>query len=98
MYEDFGLANDSLQNKGICDQCRQLMTLSLRQIDETDHQFQLLKTMMSTAFSDLTTYFKYQWLYSVVPTQMWNFHTTLHRTNNLSEGKSYFFPFFHSQS
>ena len=96
--KDLGLANDSLQNKGICDQCRQLMTLSLRQIDETDHQFQRLKTMMSTAFSDLTTYFKYQWLYGVVPTQMWNFHTTLHRTNNLSEGKSYFFPSFHSQS
>ena len=92
--KDLSLTNDSLQNKGICDQCRQLMTLSLRQINEADHQFRRLKTMMSMAFSDLTTYFKYQWLYGVVPTQMWNFHTTLHRTNNLSEGKLYFFPFF----
>ena len=94
-----GLANDSLQNERIRDQRRQLMTLSLRQINEADHQFQRLETMMSMAFSDLTTYFKHQWLYGVVPTQMWNFHTTLHRTNNLSEGKPYFFPFFfHSQS
>ena len=89
-----GLANDSLQNEGIRDQRRQLMTLSFRQINEADHQFQRLETMMSMAFSDLTTYFKHQWLYGVVPTQMWNFHTTLHRTNNLSEGKPYFFPFF----
>ena len=92
--KDLGLANGSLQNKGICDQCRQLMTLTLRQINEADHQFQRLKTIMPTAFSDLTTYFKYQWLYGIVPTQMWNFHTTLHRTNNLSEGKLHFFPFF----
>ena len=97
--KDFGSANDSLQNEGIRDQCRQLMTLSLGQINEVDHQFQRLETMMSTAFSDLTTYFKHQWLYGVVPMQMWNFHTTLHRTNNISEGKPYFFSFFfHSQS
>ena len=88
----------TLQNEGIRDQCRQLITLSLRQINEADHQLQRLETMMSTAFSDLTTYFKHQRLCDVVPTQMWNFHTTLHRINNLSEGKPYFFPFFHSQS
>ena len=70
------------------------MTLSLRQINKVDHQFQRLETIMSTAFNDLTTYFKHQWLYGVVPMQMWNFHTTLRRTNNLSEGKLYFFPFF----
>ena len=63
------------------------------QINEVDHQFQCLETMMLTAFSYLTTYFKHQWLCGVVPMQMWNFHTTLHRTNNLSEGKTYFFPF-----
>ena len=74
------------------------MTLSLTQINEADHQFQSLEATMSTAFSDLTTYFKHQWLYGVVPMQIWNFHTTLYRTNNLSEGKPYFFPFFHSQS
>ena len=92
--KDLGLANDSFQNEGIRDQCRQLMTLSLRQINEADHQFQRLETTMSTAFSDLTTYFKHQWLYGVVPTQMWNFHTTLHRTNNLSQGRLFFFLFF----
>ena len=57
--KDLGLANDSLQNEGIRDQCRQLMTLSLRQINEADHQFRRLETMMSTAFSDLATYFKH---------------------------------------
>ena len=92
--KDLGLVNDSLQNGGIRNQCRQFMTLSLRQINEADHQFQHLETMMSTAFSDLTTYFKHQWLYGVVLTQMRNFHTTLHRINNLSEGKPYFFLFF----
>ena len=61
-----------MQNEGIRDQCRQLMTLSFKQINEADHQFQLLETMMSTAFSDLTTYLKHQWLYGVVPTPMWN--------------------------
>ena len=96
--KDLGLVNDSLQNEGIRDQCVQLMTLSLGQINEVDHQFQRLETMMSTAFSDLTTHFKHQWLYGVVLTQMWNFHTTLHRINNLSEGKPYFFLFFYSQS
>ena len=96
--KDLGLANDSLQNEGICDQCRQLMTLSVRQINEADHQLQRLERIMSTAFSDLTTYFKHQWLYGVVPAQMWNFHTTLHRINNLSEGKPYFFHFFFSFS
>ena len=68
--KDLGLANDSLQNEGIRDQCRQLMTLNLRQINEADNQFQRLGTMMSTAFSDLTTYFNHQWLYDVFPTQM----------------------------
>ena len=92
--KDLGLANDSLQNERIHDQCRQVMTWSLRQIYEADHQFQRLGIMMSTTFSDLTTYLKHQWFEGVVPTQMWNFHTTLHRTNNLSAGKPYFFPFF----
>ena len=92
--KDLSLANDSLQNEGIRDQCRQLMTLSLRQINEADHQFRRLETMMSTTVSDLATYLKHQSLYGVVPTQMWNFHTTLYRTNNLSEGEPYFFPFF----
>ena len=38
--KDLGLANDSLQNEGIREQCCQLMTFSLRQINEADHQFQ----------------------------------------------------------
>ena len=50
--KDLGLANDSLQNEGIRDQCRQFMTLSLRQINEDDHQLQRLERIMSTAFSD----------------------------------------------
>ena len=44
--KDLGLANDSLQNEGIRGQCRQLMTLSFKQINEADHQFQLLETMI----------------------------------------------------
>ena len=35
--KDLGLANDFLQNEGIHDQYRQLMTLSLRQTNEADH-------------------------------------------------------------
>ena len=58
--KDLGLANDFLQNEEIRGQCRQLMTLSFKQINEADHQFQLLETMISTAFSDLTTYLKHQ--------------------------------------
>jgi hypothetical protein len=40
----------------------------------------------------LLSYFKNQWLFGVVPMQMWNFHDVSHRTNNTSEGKKISVP------
>ena len=70
------LTNDYLHNEGIRDRWCQLMALSLMPINEVENQFQRLETIISTALSDLITYFKHQWPYGVVPMQIWNFHTT----------------------
>ncbi|CAF3653882.1 unnamed protein product [Rotaria socialis] len=88
---DLGLAHSYLHNEGIRNQCRQLMALSLMPMNEVRDQFQRLKSIMSTSLCDLISYFEHQWLDGVVPLQMWNFHNTIHRTNNVSE--SYNFRF-----
>lgn len=85
---DLGLSNDYLHNESIRDQCRQLMALSLMPINEVENQFKRLQTIMSTSLDDLLLYFKHQWMYGVVPIEMWNFHNVDHRTNNTSEGKN----------
>lgn len=38
--------------------------------------------------SSLFAYFEHQWMYGVVPMLMWNFHKSIHRTNNNSDGKN----------
>ncbi|CAF3522798.1 unnamed protein product [Rotaria socialis] len=81
----FGLSSDYLHNESIRDQCRQLMASSLTPIDEVKNQFKRLQTIMSTLLGDLLLYFKHQWMYGVVPIEMWNFHNVDHRTNNTSE-------------
>ncbi|CAF4570128.1 unnamed protein product, partial [Rotaria sp. Silwood2] len=83
-----GLSNDYLHNESIRDQCRQLMALSLMPINEVENQFIRLQTIMSTSLGDLLLYFKHQWMYGVVPIEMWNFHNVDHRTNNTSEAYS----------
>jgi hypothetical protein len=84
---DLGLANDYLHDAVIRDHCRQLMALSLMPIDEVRSQFQRLQTIISSSLNSLILYFKNQWVYGVVPIQMWNFHNVDHRTNNTSEGE-----------
>ncbi|CAF3977882.1 unnamed protein product [Rotaria sp. Silwood1] len=85
--KDLGLASDYLHDATIRDQCRQLMALSLMPMDQVDNQFQRLQSIMSTSLSDLLLYFKHQWMYGVVPIQMWNFYSVDHRTNNTSESE-----------
>jgi hypothetical protein len=84
---DLGLAKDYLHDENIRGYCRQLMALSLLPIDEVANQFQRLHAIMPTPLNDLLSYFKHQWMYGVVPIQMWNFHDISHRTNNTSEGE-----------
>ncbi|CAF4422128.1 unnamed protein product [Rotaria magnacalcarata] len=83
--KDLGLATKYLHDEIIRDQCRQLMALSLMPMDQVESQFQRLQTIISTSLGDLLSYFKHQWMYGVVPLQMWNFHDVIHRTNNTSE-------------
>ncbi|CAF1067528.1 unnamed protein product [Rotaria sp. Silwood1] len=83
--KDLGLATEYLHDETIRDQCRQLMALSLLPKDQVESQFQRLQTTTSPALGDLLLYFKHQWMYGVVPLEMWNFHDVIHRTNNTSE-------------
>ncbi|CAF4361592.1 unnamed protein product, partial [Rotaria sordida] len=84
---DLGLATEYLHDETVRDQCRQLMALSLLPKEQVESQFQRLQTTTSPALGELLLYFKHQWMYGVVPLEMWNLHDVIHRTNNTSEGK-----------
>ncbi|CAF0907729.1 unnamed protein product [Rotaria sordida] len=85
--KDLGLATEYLYDETVRDQCRQLMALSLLPKDQVESQFQRLQTTTSPALGELLLYFKHQWMYGVVPLEMWNFHDVIHRTNNTSEDR-----------
>jgi hypothetical protein len=76
-----------MDNTTLCDYYYQLMVSSLMPIDEVESQFRRLETITLTSLGDLLLCFKHQWMYDILPIQMWNFHDGNYRTNNASEGE-----------
>jgi hypothetical protein len=57
-----GLGVDYAQVATICQQCKELMGLSLMPICEVEQQFKRIREISSSSLDDLFEYFERQWI------------------------------------
>ncbi|CAF1053879.1 unnamed protein product [Adineta ricciae] len=86
--QSLGLSTTYAEDDEIRPCCRKLMALCLLPLQEVENQFYNLRASLDSRLKQelrqLFLYFQNHWMIDV-PLQMWNFHDTPHRTNNICE-------------